>query len=51
MLLGGGNGLFASGATSRIGVDGPGLAGSTAGWIIFCFWFIWPPSWSGLDKP
>ena len=37
MLLGGGNGLFVGGATSSIGVDGPGLAGSTAGQMHFLF--------------
>ena len=37
VLLGGKNGLFAGGATGSIGVDGPGLAGSTAGQINFQF--------------
>ena len=37
VLLGSGNGLFCSGVTSIIGVDGPGLAGCTASQITFLF--------------
>ena len=37
VLLGGSNGFFASSATGSISVDGPGLAGSPAGWINFLF--------------
>ena len=36
-MLGGANGLFTGSTTGSIGVDGPGLAGSTAGQMSFLF--------------